>query len=83
WRSEAVAKRYLALLNDEVPDSWWCSPADISYLGGLGVSDKELKAMARYIVDHYGWDAFQLQGKSSLEEPLARLIGQKSADENA
>ena len=74
WRSEVVAKRYLALLNDEVPDSWWCLPEDISYLGGLGVSDKELTAMARYIVDHYGWGAFQLQGKAALKERFACLL---------
>ena len=74
WRSAAVAKRYLALLNDDVPDSWWCSPSDISYLGGLGVSDKELRAMVRYIVDHYGWGALQLQGKAALKERFARLL---------
>ena len=79
WRNEAVARRYLALLNDDVPDSWWCSPSDLSYLGGLGVSEKEFNAMAHYIVDHYGWDAFQLRGKPAPRMRCANRHKQEHA----
>tara|TARA_R100000656_G_scaffold29535_1_gene25767 strand:- start:1521 stop:2837 length:1317 start_codon:yes stop_codon:yes gene_type:complete len=83
WHSRIVAQRYLRLLNDEVPDSWLCSPENLSYLGGVGVSEKELKAMVRYIFDHYGWEAFQLKGKPALEASLTDLLSQQPADENA
>jgi len=74
WDSRLVAKRYLRLLNDDVPDDWMCSPENLSYVGGCGVSQDDLISISRYIVDHFGWPAFCLDGKPALQKQLAKLL---------
>lgn len=76
WDNRLVAERYLRLLNDDVPESWMCSPQDLSYVGGCGVAQDHLISMGRYIVDHFGWPAFCLDGKPALERQLAELLNQ-------
>ena len=78
WNSRLVAQRYLRLLNDDVPESWMCSPAQLAYIGGCGVSEQSLKEMAGYVVEHFGWPALRLEDKPRLKEAFARLLNSRS-----
>ena len=74
WDSRSVAERYLQLLKDDVPESWMCSPYDLSYVGGCGVDQDHLISVGRQIVDQFGWSAFCLDDKPALEKQLAELL---------
>jgi len=74
WDSRSVAERYLRLLKGDVPESWMCSPYDLSYVSGCGVDQDHLISVGRHIVDNFGWSAFCLDGKPALEKHLAELL---------
>jgi|GEM_PF-290132 glycosyltransferase involved in cell wall biosynthesis len=79
WDNRLVAQRYLQLLNGDVPASWLCSAKELSYIHGCGVDQDQIVLVGRYIVDHFGWPAFRLEGKSELKKQLAKLLNQPAS----
>lgn len=41
WRAEDVARRYLALLRNQVPQEWFLSPASVPFPREVGISSEE------------------------------------------
>jgi len=79
WDNRLVAQRYLRLLNGDVPGSWLCSAKELSYVHGCGVDQDQIVLVGRYIVDHFGWSAFRLKGKSELKQQLAKLLNRPAS----
>lgn len=66
WNRAEVAKRYIQLLTDEVPDSWWIMPTDIIYVNGCGASKQQLTQLWAEIKDKFGEQAFCLDDRPDL-----------------
>jgi glycosyltransferase involved in cell wall biosynthesis len=67
WSSKAVARRYLSLLNDDFPDTWWCDPASICYVHGAGLTEQHARRLVAAMVDNYGPGSLQISDKPKLE----------------
>lgn len=70
WSLTGIAKRYLQLLNDDIPSQWWCDPADVRYLRGGGLPEGRTRRLVALLLDHFGPGALQVQDKPELEAAL-------------
>ncbi len=68
WNSEEVAKRFLLLVKNETPDTWWFYPRNIRRLNGWGITEAKLKERLRDIINDYGPSALQLSHNPVLEQ---------------
>ena len=68
WSPEAVAKRFLLLAKNEIPDNWWFDTKNINYLLGWGVTRERTKNLLRTIFQSYGTSALQLKHNPNLEK---------------
>lgn len=62
-----VAKRYIRLIYNDIPEDWYFDPEDISYLTGSGLDESRVKAIVRNIIQEYGRSALHLSDKPLLE----------------
>ena len=68
WSSEEVAKRFLLLIKNEIPETWWFDPQNILRLHGWGITEIKLKERLRDIINTYGLSALQLSHNPVLEQ---------------
>jgi hypothetical protein len=68
WSSVEVAKRFIQLITDDIPDDWWIDPNDICYLEGCGISRRNLKHVISNIIDEYGLKSLHLSHRPELEK---------------
>ena len=68
WNSEEVAKRFLLLVKNEIPETWWFDPRNIRRLNGWGITEIKLKERLRDIINTYGPSALQLSHNPILEQ---------------
>lgn len=80
WSARAVATRYLQLLNDDVPQAWWCDPLDVHYVEGCGLSRERAKRLVDSLVSHGGIGALQLSDKPALEQAVFALASGDHCD---
>lgn len=72
WNISTVAKRYMALLNDEVPAHWWSDPREILYVEGSGLPRQRVQRLvASLLVD--GTGHLCVADKPLLEKALLDL----------
>lgn len=79
WNITTVAGRYLQLLRDDIPDQWWCDPADVRYLSGCGLPQGRSRRLVALLLEHFGASALQVHDKPELESALvefARAAGE-------
>tara|TARA_B100000686_G_scaffold236515_1_gene244474 strand:+ start:2099 stop:3394 length:1296 start_codon:yes stop_codon:yes gene_type:complete len=68
WNSEEVAKRFLLLVKNEIPETWWFDPRNIRRLNGWGITEIKLKERLQDIINTYGPSALQLSHNPVLEQ---------------
>jgi glycosyltransferase involved in cell wall biosynthesis len=68
WSPEAVAQRYMRLLEGEPPPEWLISPEDVYYVHGCGLSEADAQKFVRQIVTAGGASALQLDHKPTLRD---------------
>ena len=68
WSSKEVAKRFLLLANNEIPETWWFDPKNIRRLYGWGITESKLKERLQDILNIYGPSALQLSHNPTLEK---------------
>jgi glycosyltransferase involved in cell wall biosynthesis len=73
WSLTAVAGRYLQLLRDDIPNQWWCDPAEVRYLSGCGLPKGRSRRLVALLIDHFGASALQVQDKPELESALVEF----------
>nr|WP_314566427.1 hypothetical protein [uncultured Pseudomonas sp.] len=83
WAPEEVARRYLRLFNDDVPESWYCSASSLSYMGGWGASEIRIQNLISLISKRHGFSVFGLDDKPLLKSQLLQLSNQKSEVKDA
>jgi hypothetical protein len=67
WNAIEVAKKYLRIINNDIPKSWWLDPFKVSYLHGVGQSEEETKKIIHNLVMKHGKKSLQVSNKPSLE----------------
>jgi glycosyltransferase involved in cell wall biosynthesis len=75
WSTAAIAARYMRLLNDDVPDSWYCDPARILYVKGAALSEDHGRRLVASIIDRYGTESLQVSDKPELEKAFITFAG--------
>jgi hypothetical protein len=83
WTPRMVAQRYLALIEDRVPDTWLFDPRDIRYVSGTGVPEAVTKAAVRRLVEMRGVGALCVSDKKELEGTLLAFATLRSAEATA
>ena len=63
-----VARRYLRIINGDVPASWFFDPHRLRYLHGCGLSEQKAKALLCAVLECGGKAALQIGDKPELEE---------------
>lgn len=67
WNQKSVAKKYIQIINGNIPDSWWLNPNEILYFEGYGQSKDQLRKTIKNLTDTYGIDALNLSHNKTLE----------------
>jgi len=80
WSREVVASRYLRLLTDDVPDSWWCDPANILYVHGAAIPEDHARRLVAATVNKYGAQSLQVSDKPELERAFITFANSVNAD---
>lgn len=75
WDKKHVCKRYLQLLNDDVPATWWIKPDQVSYIYGCGACKQQLKKSWRLLEENYGREVFCLNDKPKLLKMITQESG--------
>jgi glycosyltransferase involved in cell wall biosynthesis len=70
WNFTEVASKFLRIIDNDIPDSWWINPKSIEYFYGGGQSAKITKKNIRDLVSKYGKSSLQLTDKPDLEDRL-------------
>lgn len=80
WNATEVARRYLRLLDGDVPSEWWCDPADSHYVYGCGLPLERSRQLLELLLRAHGPDSLQVNDKPVLRQAL---IGFAAGDEEA
>jgi len=85
WSPTEVGKRYMRLINDDIPESWWVEPKEIAYLHGAGQSEETSREIIREMVSTYGEDSLQLSHRPDLHAAFLKFagMGDRNRQENA
>ena len=75
WSAEKVAKRYISLIEGEIPHAWWINPRDVKYLHGCGLSEVQTQENIRKVVEYGGREALGLSHRLDLEEAFMEFSG--------
>ena len=75
WSAEQVAKRYLRIIEDDVPHEWWLDPGSVIYVHGAGQSAEQTRKNIRHLVSKHGVGALQLSHRPELEKAFLEFAG--------
>jgi hypothetical protein len=75
WKSVEVAKRFIALINNQAPVSWSFSPSDVSYLEGGAQSIETTRKTVRHMIHLFGIRSLNLVHRLDLEAEFLELAG--------
>lgn len=75
WSSVEVAKRYLRLIEGDIPKEWWLNPKDIVYVDGAGQPVVRTKHAIRELVSLYGVSSLQLSHRPDLQAAFLAFAG--------
>ncbi|MBU1281933.1 MAG: hypothetical protein KJ989_14165 [Gammaproteobacteria bacterium] len=73
WNVRGVAARFLRLLNDDVPEDWWCEPGTVCYLEGSGLPLARAKRLVASLIEYGGVSALQLGDKPDFERAFCHF----------
>lgn len=79
WTAAAVARRYLRLIEGDVPKEWFVDPYKIIYLEGVGQPVERTKEAVELMVEKYGVQSLQLSHRPDLEKAFLEFAGIKAA----
>ena len=68
WNPKTVAKNFILLAKNDIPENWWFDPNKINRLHGWGISEEKLKQALRTILASFGASALQLSNSPALEQ---------------
>lgn len=71
---EAVANRFLRIINDDIPQEWFFDASKSDYFYGWGVSKEDLKEFLKKYVGKFGKDGLFLSHNPTLESKILEFI---------
>lgn len=75
WSQEAVARQYLRLFVDDVPEAWLVDPKSIEFAHGIGISERDLGERLAALLHIGGPHCLQIDDKVGLRDRVMRLAG--------
>lgn len=81
WSSLVVARRFLRLIRQRAPGSWYVDPARLRYWQGWGASEAQTLAFIAAIVRRQGMGTLGISHNPAMEAELAALIARRSGTE--
>jgi hypothetical protein len=75
WNAAEVARRYLRLIEGDIPEEWWLDPATVTYLEGFGQPVERTKENIRQMVEQFGVESLQLSHRPDLERAFLEFAG--------
>lgn len=76
WESSIVARKYIKLINGNVPENWLYHPKRITYFFGYGQNKKALKQTLHTVVQQHGKEGLHLKNKPELLSAIQAFINQ-------
>lgn len=73
WNDVEIAKKFLRIINNDIPEEWWINPKDVQYLEGAGQSKERTKQNIQELVKNYGTEALQLSHRPDLESAFLKF----------
>jgi hypothetical protein len=70
WAADEVARRWLQVLDNDLPSDWLVDPADIRYVHGGGIPEGRARQLVTQIADTAGPSALGLDDKPELLRSL-------------
>ncbi|MBV9411683.1 MAG: hypothetical protein JO148_08805 [Acidimicrobiia bacterium] len=70
WAVLAVAKRWLRIVEGDVPNSWLVDPQTIRHVHGVGMSEDRTRKLIRDVISEGGESALGLDDKPELRDAL-------------
>jgi len=80
WQPEQVAARYLELIGDVVPASWWVDPLQIEAVAGVSFEADRVRAMIRELLALPQPDPLQL-GDKPVQAATLGAYAERASDE--
>lgn len=77
WSAMEVARRYLRLIDGDIPEEWWLDPKAVVYVEGAGQPVEQTKENIRQMVDKFGPESLHLSHRSDLEQAFLEFAGVK------
>jgi hypothetical protein len=72
-----VARKYLKLIRDEIPEDWMLDPNNVIYLHGCGQSEVQTKKILSSLINAHGISSLGLSHNPNLEVAFLKLSGLK------
>ncbi len=73
WHADKVAARFLRLINGDAPEDWLFDPANISYVQGACMPERQAQQSVKSLLETHGKDALLLGDKPELEKKLVEF----------
>ncbi|HUP59836.1 MAG TPA: glycosyltransferase [Thermoanaerobaculia bacterium] len=70
WSRVNVARRFLRVIENDIPAHWWIDPRRIDYLHGWGLTGDRLRAVLRACIEAGGVAALHVSDKPELQRRL-------------
>lgn len=68
WSATEVAKRYLRIIKQDIPDNWWIDPNEVQYVMGTGQTNQRTTQNVQDLVKQYGVASLKLGHRPKLEK---------------
>ena len=75
WNAAEVARRYLRIIEGDIPSNWWLDPHSVTYLEGGGQPVERTQENIRQIVEQFGVESLQLSHRPDLEQAFLEFAG--------
>jgi glycosyltransferase involved in cell wall biosynthesis len=76
WSAREVARRYVRLIQKDIPQHWWFEPEQLQYLHGYGLTEARIREILRTLVNAAGVNALCLSDKPSLQTSFVQFAFQ-------
>lgn len=74
WSSVEVAKRFLRIINDDIPQNWFYDPLEVSYLYGGGQPLNRTKHVISEVIEKHGVDSMGFDHRPDLIKKYLHLL---------
>lgn len=78
WHNTDVAKKYMRIIKNQIPEEWMYKPEKLHYFKGYGISNEKLRTFMRSYVMHNGLSALFLDDKPELLAEIIEFITAKN-----